>query len=438
VSRTGSHLPHYVTSKLGSSASRPSGYLGTGVAISGRTVVVDADGTRVHGKFEAGAVYVFTRSPSGKGRLTQRAVLSVPGEESNDEVGAVAVSGDTIVVGARYATVGTTVDAGAAYVFEKPKSGWKTTSHPNAKLTLGTAVSDANVGASVAIAGNTIAVGAPYQTIGTNSEQGVVLVYTKKPSHQWASSSNPAELTSSSGMQDDDLGQSVAISGDTIVAGAPDREVTGHDDAGIADVFVKPHNGGWATKTETRELAPSPTLSEADFGIEVAASRGHVAASTAGDTEISNIVHPTVFEFNEPAGGWGNGSDPPLHQKAKLTPAQGGPYDGFGLSVAISSSMVVVGAPYASLDRKYESGAAYVFVKPKKGWHNAKQSTQFIAANTERWDSFGYSVAVSGSTIVAGAPYSDYTGVHNSVDRGTAYIFTKRHQHARTTIEAAK
>jgi FG-GAP repeat len=422
-----SHLPNYLMSKLASSKSRPSGYLGSKVAISGKTVVVDADGTSVHGQPSAGAIYVFTRSKSGKGRLTQRAVISAPGEESGDEVGPVAVSGNTIVVGEEYATVGATDDAGAAYIFKKPASGWKNTSHPTATLTLGTAVEDAHVGASVAITGKTIVVGAPGQTVGANSNQGEVLVYTK-PAHGWADSSTPVELTSAAGMEDDDLGWSVAITGGTIIAGAPDRDIGLRDDVGIADVFVKPQSGGWVTGTETRELDPKPATAELGFGNVVAVANGHAAVAGEGDDNPSDLVHPAVFEFNEPAAGWGAGADPPLHPKARLTAAPSGPYDAFGQSIAISSSMIVAGAPYAALNRKYDSGAVYVFDKPKNGWHNAKQSTQFIAANTERWDSFGYAVALSGSTIVVGAPYADFTGAHNADDRGTAYVFTEKHK----------
>jgi hypothetical protein len=431
-------LPHYVTNVLVSSKTRPSAYLGEAVAISGRTVVVDAEGTPVGGHTNAGAVYVYTRSRSGKGRLTQRSVISAPGEQNDDDVGPVAVSGDTIVIGNLYATVGAVSEAGAAYVFEKPASGWMSTSHPTATLTLAGATDGAHFGDSVAIAGNTIVVGAPQQTVGANAEQGAVLVFTK-PTHGWADSSTPAELTSSSGLAGDDLGGSVAVSGSTVVAGARAAEVGSKSDAGMADVFVKPHTGGWETGTETREIDLTAAVADQQFGSEVAISGRQIAIAAAGDENLADLVHAAVFEINEPAAGWGAGSDPPLHPTVRLAPAHSGPYDEFGLSVAISGSMIVAGAPNASFDRKYSSGAVYLFDKPKKGWHNARPSTEFTAANTERWDDFGYSVALSGSTIVAGAPSADYTGVHGSSDRGTAYVFTKSaaKQH-RAKTEAAK
>jgi hypothetical protein len=437
ASSGGSQLPpHYVTSELVSSKARPSGYLGAEVAISGKTVVVDADSTRADGQPDAGAVYVFTRSKSGKGRLTQRAVLSIPDEYSYEEVGPVAVSGNTIVIGAQDAEIGGTAGAGAAYVFVKPASGWKSTSHPTATLTLGAVPSEARVGESVAIAGNTIVAGAPELTVGANDNQGAVLVYTK-PAHGWASSHTPAELTSATGSEDDYLGESVAIAGNTIVAGAPYRETSGHDEAGIADVFVKPHSG-WTTGTETRELDTTTAITDLQFGYAVAVSGRHVAVSAIGEASTSLYVHSAVFEVTEPLAGWGAGVDPPLHPNARLTTAHGGPYDSFGQSIAISGSMIIVGAPYASLKRKYDSGAVYVYYEPKSGWHNATQSKQFIASNTERWDSLGYSVASSGSTIVAGAPYADYTGGHASYDRGAAYVFSKQAKHHRSKVEVAK
>src|ERR1700722_12809827 len=65
-----SGLQGYVASELVSSRSEPSGDLGAAIAMSGRTVVVDADETTVGGAEGAGAVYFYTRSASGKGQLT--------------------------------------------------------------------------------------------------------------------------------------------------------------------------------------------------------------------------------------------------------------------------------------------------------------------------------------------------------------------------------
>ena len=70
-----------------------------------------------------------------------------------------------------------------------------------------------------------------------------------KPAGGWASATETAKLTASDGAVNDNLGSSVALSGDTIVAGAPTRG----PGVGAAYVFVKPA-GGWASTTETAEV----------------------------------------------------------------------------------------------------------------------------------------------------------------------------------------
>jgi hypothetical protein len=96
-----------------------------------------------------------------------------------------------------------------------------------------------------------------------------------------------------------------------------------------------------------------------------------------------------------------------LKQTAKLTASDGSPNDLFGLSVAISSSTIVVGAPSA----RGGLGAAYVFVKGSNGWTNATQTAELTPSDGSVNGFFGFSVAIFGSTIVVGAPYgNNYNG----------------------------
>jgi FG-GAP repeat len=87
---------------------------------------------------------------------------------------------------------------------------------------------------------------------------------------------------------------------------------------------------------------------------------------------------------------------------------------GFGQSAAISGNEVVIGAPGAKVGTQIQ-GAAYFFVKPSTGWANATSGRDLIASDGAAFDNFGVSVAVSGSTIVAGAP--------KSATPGSAYVF---------------
>jgi hypothetical protein len=93
--------------------------------------------------------------------------------------------------------------------------------------------------------------------------------------------------------------------------------------------------------------------------------------------------------------------------------------DMLGYSVAISGNYVVAGAPlHASIFYEYQ-GAAYVFVKPADGWVNSTQKIELIATDGRGGDELGWSIAMSGKTAVAGATQNISGGP------GAAYVFGK-------------
>ena len=96
--------------------------------------------------------------------------------------------------------------------------------------------------------------------------------------------------------------------------------------------------------------------------------------------------------------------DPLFQQQAKLTGSDSGAFDGLGFSVAISGGTVVAGAPFASSGPKANQGAVYVFTEPAGGWANETQAAKLTASDGAASDELGSSVAVSGGTVVAGAP----------------------------------
>ena len=101
-----------------------------------------------------------------------------------------------------------------------------------------------DLGASVAVSGNTIVAGTPYHTVGGTQNQGAVYVFTE-PSGGWSTATQTAELTASDGSENDYLGWSVAVSSDTIVAGAINYN-GGQPGQGAVYVFSEP-GGGWTT-----------------------------------------------------------------------------------------------------------------------------------------------------------------------------------------------
>ena len=357
---------------------------GSSVAISGDTVVVGAPMYTGQGG-GAGAVYVFRKAAGGK--VTQVATLQSVEHLHLWSFGtSVAIRGDTVVVGAAY---GNNL-AGAAYVFVKPKSGWHDMSE-SANLIASDQQSFSALGASVAISGNTIVVGAPGQGVG-----GAIYVFVK-PKSGWGKMTQTAELTVSTGGNNDGLGGAVSISGDTIVAGASGVIAN----TGAAYIFLRP-TGGWiTTSTFNAELTSSDSQLGDSFGLSLATDGSTVVVGAP--SALSN--QGSAYVFSKPATGWTTTSSP----NARLTASDGASGDRFGSSTGFAGITALVGAPSNS-----PSGAAYVFVEPSSGW---KATSEFSAKlNGASGVALGSSIALQGNIAIAGAPN------YNS-GLGAAYVF---------------
>jgi uncharacterized protein (DUF2345 family) len=334
----------------------------------------------------------------------QLAKLTASDGAANDYFGAsVAISGDTVVVGA----YGDDSYKGSAYVFVRPGGGWATTSTYTARLTASDGAAGDQFGASVAISGDTVVVGAYYDDIGGKDNQGSAYVFVR-PGGGWVDMTETARLTASDGAAGDQFGASVAISGDTVVVGAP------YDDGykGSAYVFVRPA-GVWATtSTYTARLTASDRAANDYFGASVAISGDTVVVGAYGDDSEKG----SAYVFVRPVGGWVD-----MTETAKLTASDGEAGDRFGYSVAISGDTVVVGAYGDDIGSNADQGSAYVFVRPGGGWVTTSTYTaKLTASDGAAEDYFGASVAISGDTVVVGALGDD---IGSNADQGSAYIF---------------
>src|SRR5206468_890273 len=119
----------------------------------------------------------------------------------------------------------------------------------------------------------------------------------------WASATETARLTASDGAAVDQLGTSVAVAGDTVVAGARFDEVGSNSDQGSAYVFVRPA-GGWASATETAKLTAADGAAGDELGFSVAVAGDTVVAGAEGDDVGSNSNQGAAYVFVKPAGGW--------------------------------------------------------------------------------------------------------------------------------------
>ena len=290
--------------KLTASVPAPGDYFGYSVAVDGDTVVVGARGD----EDKTGAAYVFTKVA---GVWSQAAKLTASGGGAFDYFGhSVAVDGETIVIGAR----GHSSNPGAAYVFTEPSNGWGHWSNLNAggkadltaTLTASNADDDDQFGQSVAMDGATVVVGAKQG----DETKGSAYVFTKPTGDNWADNTETARLAASDRGASDSFGASVAIRGSTIVVGAYYADIDECDESeddcddgarsGAAYVFTKPDGAVWANdpnkdyRTESGKLilpTEEGTVEKNDeFGNSVALDgQSIVVGAPAGNDDFGSV-----------------------------------------------------------------------------------------------------------------------------------------------------
>jgi hypothetical protein len=361
-------------------------YFGRAVAVDGDTLVVGAP--QDDDKYtDSGSVYVFTRTGA---TWTQQAKLTAPDSAAGDHFGtAVAIDGDTLVVGA-YGDDDKGTNSGSVYVFTRTGGTWT----QQAKLTAADGAATDRFGYAVAIDGDTVVVGAPYDD-DKGADSGSAYVFTRTGG-TWT---QQAKLTAAGGAAGDWFGWAVAVDGDTVVVGAPD-DAKGAK-SGSAYVFVR----AGATWTQQAKLLAADGAAGDRFGWAVAVDAGTVVVGAYGDDDKVRDSG-SAYVFVRTGGTW--------TQQAKLTAADGAAYDRFGYAVAVDGDTVVVGA-YGDDDKGTDSGSAYVFTRTGATW---TQQGKLTAPDGAAGDWFGEAVAVDADTIVVGAYWDDDKGA----DSGSVWV----------------
>ena len=214
---------------------------------------------------------------------------------------------------------------------------------------------------------------------------------------------NEKLLLALDGAENDVFGQSVSISGDTAIIGAPQNEDVG---SGSAYVYVRnPATNLW---TEQQKLLASDGAYNDHFGYSVSISGDTVIVGAYGnDDDGTNRGSAYIFVRN--AGTW--------TEQQKLLNADGQVNDWFGLSVAISGDTVVVSAEGED-DNGSQSGAAFIYVRNGITW---TEQQKLLASDNQSNSYFGHSVAIGGDTVVIGK-YLDSTIAYLA---GSAYVFVR-------------
>jgi hypothetical protein len=314
----------------------------------------------------------------------------------------------------------------------------------------------------VSLSGDTLAVGAPYES-GTSSgvggdeslqgatRSGATYVFVRSGT---AWSQQAYIKASDTGVATDQhagdrFGWSVALSGDTLAVGAP---FEGSDAAGIdgaqdnnysplsGAVYVFERSGAaWSQAA----FVKAPTNGPGDqFGytvaldgdrLAVAAPFEDSAATTVGGSQADDSAPNSgaVYVYERSGGVWTN---PPTYLKAEDTHGN----DQFGWSLALGGDTLAVGAPFVDSEdaasddpyTSYDSGTVYVFVADGGTW---SQQAGLKAPVVTPGDHLGWAVALSGDTLLVGAPFEDgsATGLlgdpadTGARDSGAAYLFTR-------------
>jgi hypothetical protein len=400
---------------------------GRSVAVAGDTIVVGAEFNKVGTRASQGEAYVFVQPRSGWANATETAKLVASDGRSGDLFGeAVAISGDTIVVAAPFHKVGTHARQGEIYVFTRPAKGWSGTLRETARLITSDGAANDYVGGALAISGDTIVAGAYPHRVGSRAEQGKVYVFVK-PRSGWAGTlRQTGALIASNGASGDWFGWSVGISGTTVVTGAPLYHQPRGD--GEAYVFVKPHSGWAGTHTEAARLIATGGRPGNSLGATVAVSGATIAAGAPDHKVGSHPYQGVLYVYTKPASGWSGTRT----QTGTLIAS-----DGFGkiengdvfadelgdFSLAISGDTIVSSSIYHTVRGALDQGEAYAFVRPQSGWAGTHtESARLTASNGHAGDSFGESVAIDGHTTVVGAP--DHVPVNPlTPGPGAAYAF---------------
>ncbi len=373
---------------------------GSAVAISGNTIAVGTPLESVGATTDAGAVYVFSEPAPGWASVGAPAVLTASSPTQNAELGfSVAIIGNTIVAGAASSIVNTT---GSVYVFTTSSGTWSTGSQ-TAMLTDRTAD---DLGASVAISpdGGTIAAGAP----GSNA----VDVYTR-PGNAWVSTASPAATLTASNTNATEgigngIGEAVAMTDTTVVAGADSQATPTGDGGGAVYLWTKPSGGDWATTaTPTSELF-STNSKATTIGWSVATDATTVVAG-APESTIGGPTEQGVVEiWTEPSTGWAATDDNNL----ELSVA-GSSF--FGGALSLSGGVLAVGA-YGG-----QQGSVDLFDEPASGWApTTTASGQLIPpASNPVGAAFGWAVGVDSGAVVVGEPRY----LENGMRHGEAFVF---------------
>jgi hypothetical protein len=295
---------------------------------------VTADSSSPGGNAAQGSAYVFV--PDGEtGTWSQTQTLLADNGGVFDNFGsALALDGDTLVIGAHGATVGANAAQGGAYVFANLGGTWTET----IELVADDGAAFDNFGNSAALVGHTLFVGANNAQVGSNFGQGAVYAYAFDGS-QWTETQ---KILADDGAGGANFGISLAFDGTTLLVGAPGSGGTGA-------VYAFTNDG---TKWVQQQRIVGDDLASGDnFGSAIAIDAGRALIGADVQTVDGFTSRGAAYLFDFAESAWA--------QDRKFVSSDGTTDDFFGLAVALEGDTALI----STLHPDANQGAAYFYTK---------------------------------------------------------------------------
>lgn len=354
---------------------------GSSVAVSGNTAVIGAIADDGP-QSNSGTAYIFVKE--GKNWIEQEELIGSDTNSFSDFGISVAVAGDTVVVGASGS------GNGDAFVFVKDGSVWS----EQQKLTASDGANTDLFGFSVSISGDTIVVGA-YGDDDDGNATGSAYVFTRTGSI-WT---EQQKLLASDRVALDRFGESVAIDGDTIIVSS---RTAGINDRGAAYVYTR----SGTVWTEQQKLISSDSKSGFEFGNKVDVS-GDTAAVCKRTDNDNGFFSGAGYVFTRKGTVWS--------EQQKLTASDGVKRDEFCSSVSIDGNKIVIGSALDD-DNGFNSGSFYLFMRTGESWN---EQAKLLPSDGFSFQGIGNRVAIDGDEIIVGADGDN----DNGPSSGAAYFF---------------
>jgi len=296
------------------------------------------------------------------------------------------------------AALGANLDGGGAVTYcHKESDGTWSCDSPKVRANDGQPGDE--FGRSVGLDGNRLAVGAPFA-----NGSGAVYLFGRNDATSPLVQSQ--KIVASDAARGDQFGLTLALSGDTLIVGAPNNAGTTGSLSGA--VYIFHWDQGRKMWIQGQKLTASDARAFDNFGFSLAID-GNVIVVGAPFHDGAGANSGEAYVFAWDGNTW--------RQTAQLTARDAAAGDEYGSAVAVSGDFLAVGARRDDVGRMQDAGSAYIYERSGSAWNEAVHL--FGEAVGDR---FGVAVSMSGTQLLAGALLHDGSGPES----GAAYLFQRQ------------